>query len=117
MADVAEKTYKASVPDVFSGDDLVLMVDLGVENLHLRQRVRLFGVDTPNAIGEGADTEAGRVRKFVRNLTRDKTVTLQVRSKVGTSWVGVVTIHTREGDVNLNEELIKQGYAFNREKA
>ena len=54
-AQMAEErnTYDAEVREVFSGDDLVVLVDLGVESLWKRQRVRLAGGDTPNAISAG----------------------------------------------------------------
>jgi endonuclease YncB( thermonuclease family) len=103
--------------DVFSGDDLVLMVDLGVEGLHKRQRVRLYGVDTPNAVNAGQDTDAGKVRALIRSMTRDRKVTLTVHSRVGTSWVGTVMVHTRDGDIQLNQFLIERGFSYQREKS
>jgi hypothetical protein len=118
MAEVREnKEFPARVVEVFSADDLILMVDLGIAELHLRQRVRLHGVDAPSAINAGADTEAGRLRNQVRALSRERPATLRLLSKVGASWVGVVTLHTREGEVNLNELLIAQGYRYQRAEA
>lgn len=117
MPEPTERVYSAKVEEVFSGDDLVLMVDLGAENLHLRQRVRLHGVDTPNAINEGPDTDAGKVRGYVRNITRDRPVRVRLVSRIGGSWVAVVVITTRDGELNLNDDLIAQGFAFKREKA
>lgn len=116
MAEI-DKVYSARVEEVFSGDDLILMIDLGVENLHLRQRVRLHGVDTPSAVNSSPDTEAGKIRSYVRNLTRDRPAKILLLTRVGGSWVGVVTIHTRDGEVNLNDDLIAKGHQFKREKA
>ena len=117
MRELVEKVYAANVIEVFSGDDLVLMVDLGAENLFVKQRVRLHGVDTPNAVHAAPDTEAGKLRSYVRELTRDRPASIRITSRVGGSWVGIVTIKTREGEINLNDDLIKQGYEFKREKA
>jgi len=115
MTDAARREYLAKIVDVFSGDDLIVMVDLGAEDLYKRQRIRLHGVDTPNAIGAGPDTEAGKVRAYVRSLVRDKTLNIKIQSKGANSWVAVVEVQTPEGvTINLNEELVNQGYAFKR---
>ena len=112
--DAERKTYTAEVREVFSGDDLVVLVDLGVEDLWRRKRVRLAGVDTPNAVNAGPDTEAGRLRSFVRSLARGRKAQLQVVSRGANSWVVILYIETPEGVINLNETLIQQGYQFKR---
>lgn len=107
--------FEAEVVDVYSGDDLIVMVDLGIENLFKKQRVRLQGVDTPNAIGSGANTPAGAVRAYVRNLCRGKKIKLEVTSRSLSSWVAVVHVVLDSGLHNLNEDLIAQGYVYKRE--
>lgn len=115
MTDTSRREYKAKIVDVFSGDDLIVMVELGVEDLYKRQRIRLHGVDTPNAIGAAADTEAGQVRSYVRSLVRDKPLNIKVQFRGANSWVAIVEVETQEGvTINLNEELVNQGYAFKR---
>lgn len=114
------ETYACEVREVFSGDDLVVFVDLGVEGLWRRQRVRLLGVDTPNAINAAEGTDAGRVRSMVKKIARGKRGILTVHSKNLTSWVGSLTIEssTAEGGViDLNQLLITQGYVFKRNAA
>ncbi len=113
----ADKIYNAKVEEVFSGDDLVMMIDLATENLFLRQRVRLHGVDTPSAVNASPETQAGKIRTYVRNITRDRPARFRVISRIGGSWVGILIVNTREGDINLNDELIAQGFQFKREKA
>lgn len=108
--------YSAEVKDVFSGDDLVLYVALGVDDLYKRKRVRLHGVDTPNAVGQGPDTEAGKIRNFVMSLLQRRTLTLTVVSLMRTGWIGVVEVETPQGLLNLNEILIGMGFKFNRDK-
>lgn len=112
-----KKQYTCEVRDVFSGDDLVVLVDLGVEDLWKKQRVRLHGVDTPNAVHADEDTEAGRVRKHIRQLARNKRGILTVISQNRGSWVCVVVIESAEGAINLNELLKSQGYVFKRPAA
>lgn len=112
----SNEEYRGKVVDVFSGDDLMIMLDLGVDDLHKKKRVRLSGVDAPNAVHEPDDSEAGKVRRIVRDLSRERECTVQVTNKIGNSWVAVVLIHTRDTTINLNELLIARGYQFKRGK-
>lgn len=116
MSDKAEQ-FPCEVREVFSGDDLVVMVDLGVESLWKRVRVRLAGVDTPNALGASDDTEAGRVRKEIRNMTRGRRGVITVVSRNLSSWVCVLVVEqsgTKEGVVCVNDWLVGKGYVFKR---
>lgn len=111
--DTQKLAYPCEVKDVYSGDDLILMVDLGVEGLWKRQRVRLHGVDTPNAVNVGEDTEAGKVRKQVRDIVRNRRGVFQVVARNSKSWVGVLIVESPAGVLNINEHLQGQGYVFN----
>lgn len=106
--------YSCEVREVFSGDDLVALVDLGVEDLWKRQRIRLSGVDTPNAINATGDSEAGLIRSYVRNLTRGRKGKLTIVSKNTSSWVVVLEVETPDGVVNVNDHLISKGYTFKK---
>lgn len=108
--------YIAEICDVFSGDDLSVMIDLGIEGLHKRQRVRLHGVDTPNAIGMSPSTEAGKVRAYVRKVCYGKRLVVTVISRNVSSWVCRVDVLGGGESLNLNDDLISKGYKFNREK-
>lgn len=112
----SNEEYKGTVQEVFSGDDLLMMLDLGVDDLHKQKRVRLDGVDTPSAIHEPDDSEAGKVRSTVRDIVRNRKCTLRVANKVGNSWIGVLIVHARDTDININELLIARGYQFKRGK-
>jgi hypothetical protein len=113
MSATAQQTeYACEVKEVFSGDDLVVMVDLGVENLFRKQRVRLSGVDTPNAVGAGETTAAGIIRREIRMLAIRKKAKLTIVSRNTNSWVVVLIVETPEGPVNVNERLIAQGYEY-----
>lgn len=103
------------VTDVFSGDDLVGFVDLGVESLWKRQRMRLYGIDTPPAIGLPPESEAGKVRTYIRNLVLRRKATVMVHSKTLNSWVVTLMVEQHDGStVNVNEYLKSQGYEFKR---
>jgi hypothetical protein len=109
------EVFTCVIQDVFSGDDLVGMVDLGVENLHKRVRLRLAGVDTPNAVRADPTTEAGRVRAQVRELTKGRRAQIRVASRSGHSWVVELFVETPGGVLNLNQHLAKQGYVYKKD--
>lgn len=114
MAEIKVEKYPCEVREVFSGDDLVALVDLGVENLWKKQRIRLHGVDAPNAIKAGPETDAGKIRQFVRNMTLKKRGQLYVVSKTMNSWVVVLEVQRDNTNqfLNVNEILIAQGYVY-----
>lgn len=117
MSGIEKNEYPCEIREVFSGDDLIAMVDLGVENLFKRQRIRLAGVDTPNAVKAAGDTVAGQLRQVVRAFTRGRKGKLTVTSRNASSWVVVLVVETPDGEINVNEFLITQGYKFENKTA
>lgn len=110
-----EQVYEAEVKEVHSGDDLMLMVNLGIDGLYKRVRGRLSGVDTPDAYKADRDSEAGKVRQTVRELVNNKRCRIVVQDQNRSSWK--VTLFIMEGSdpskyVNLNEQLMGMGYIF-----
>lgn len=111
--------YPCEIREVYSGDDLIALIDLRVEGLFKRQRIRLHGVDTPNAVGAARDTEAGSVRQEVRDLTRGRRARFTVvsTSRNNGSWVGELVVEADAsvgGAINVNQYLIERGYVFRR---
>lgn len=106
--------FKAKVEEVNSGDDLILMIDLGVEGLHKRQRVRLKDVDTPSQVRRGRMGEAEEVRRLVTDLCLGKTVELHLAHKTAHAWVVTLHFPSASGLENLNQLLIGKGYAYGR---
>ena len=105
-------TYKGRVEQVYSGDDMIVMLDLAVEGLYKKQRIRLAGVDTPNGVRESAESEAGKVRAYVLGLCKNHDLSITVLSRSRSSWVASVVVHLKEGDFDLNDDLIKRGYLY-----
>lgn len=103
--------YDAQVEEVHSGDDLVLMVNLGVDGLFKRVRARLHGVDTPNAFRAKTNTEAGEVRDEVRRLTLGACrIEIVVQGKGG--WLVVLHAEVNGGFVSVNDILKSRGYIY-----
>jgi len=115
---VPPPVYAVQIEEVRSGDDLIVLVNLGVDNLHKRVRVRLAGVDTPDAYKVAAQTEAGQLRDTVRRLVRG-TCFIKVRRQTSASWLVellVVPAGAAPEDpmnlLNVNTWLIERGYGF-----
>lgn len=117
IENTGRRTYKAYVEAVFSGDDLILMIDLNVDSLHKRKRVRLDGVLVPSAVRQTFDSEAGKIRGMVRGLIIGKTVNLIVTGHAENSWTGIIEVESAGQIVNVNELLISMGFGFTPHKA
>lgn len=109
------KEFSAQLVVALSGDDLVVLLDLGVEDLYKRQRVRLKGVDTPSAINKDIDTDAGRLRAEVQGLLKGRELIITVVNRGAVSWV--VDLHYLDPGgckKHLNKALIDMGYEYKR---
>lgn len=106
------KTYEVSVEEVYSGDDLVLLVDLGVSGLFKKVRARLRGVDTPSAFRASKGTEAGTVRDLLRTTTASNPCSIELHAEGKGGWLVTLFVNTGGKLLNVNEMLIDKGYVF-----
>lgn len=107
------KVFDTMVEEVHSGDDFLLMVDLGIGGLYKKTRARLHGVDAPNAFRAGPQTTAGRVRDEVRTLVLAKKCRVTLLSEGRGGWI--VTLETPSADgewINVNRMLQERGYIY-----
>lgn len=104
--------YRVDVVEVHSGDDLVLMVDLGIDGLFKKVRARLQGVDTPDAYKTAADTEAGQVRKYVQKLTIRKRCYVIVHNMSVGGWKVSLYLGNSSSTECLNDILKAKGYVY-----
>ncbi len=112
MSKLCTKQYHVDVVEVHSGDDLVLMVDLGIDGLHKRVRARLHGVDTPDAYKTTANTEAGQVRKHVQTLTIHKRCFIKVHTIGAGGWKVSLYLGPNDSNECLNDILKAKGYIY-----
>lgn len=108
--------YRAKVLEVHSGDDMIVMADLNIDGLHKKIRVRLDGVDAPDAYKAAPDTEAGIVRNTVRDLVMRNDCYIDVHKTTPRYWM--VTLHAiLDGvDTSINKYLADKGYIFSHRK-
>lgn len=100
--------YKAKIIDVYDGDTVTAMVDLGF--LHFQEmKLRLYGIDTPELRGE--EKEAGIVvRDIVRAMVLDKEVEIHSykdkQGKYGRYLANIIV-----DGVDLNKWLVENNHA------
>lgn len=107
-----------SVKNVYSADDLILMLNLGHDGLYRLTRCRLHGVDAPSTYNT-EDAEAKKLKNFVSKVLNDsKDAYIEVISYLNNSWM--VVLYTRDPEtkayISLNKVLINNGYVFTRER-
>ena len=100
--------YKAKIIDVYDGDTVTAVVDLGF--LHSQEmKLRLYGIDTPEIRGV-EKVEGKKVRDLVRDLILDKEVEIHsYKDKQGKYGRYLATIIVDGLDVN--KWLVDNGHA------
>lgn len=114
----AQGRYDVTVEEVHSGDDLVLLVNLGIDNLFKLTRARLRGVDTPSAFRAARDTEAGRVRDAVKAVVSEGKCSIELHSQGKGGWMVSLFVTSKDGreTVSVNQMLIDQGYVYSNKQ-
>ena len=103
--------YKAFVRKVYDGDTITVDIDLGFEVMLKNQKLRLYGINTPEVRGESRELGIA-VRDLVRQRISNKWVTLKThkdkKGKYG-RWLG--EIYESGAEESLNDWLLNEGYA------
>lgn len=102
--------YKATITDVYDGDSVTAIVDLGFK-IFTKLKIRLAGINTPEIKGE--DREAGLVSKDrLTELILNKEVIIKTskdkQEKYG-RWLA--EIYLPEQEQSVNQLLITEGLA------
>ena len=106
--------YKAHVTGVYDGDSITADIDLGFYMCMQNQKIRLYGINTPEIRGE--EREQGLIaRDRVRELILDKDIILtSYKDKSGKygRWLGTILIMDEDGSwTNVNQLLLAEGLA------
>jgi micrococcal nuclease len=100
--------YKAKVIDVYDGDTITAMVDLGFYH-YQQMKFRLYGINTPEIRGEDRDRGIA-VRDIVRAMILDKEVIINSykdkQEKYGRYLANILI-----DDLDLNQWLVQNGHA------
>ena len=115
-------TYKATCYNVVDGDTIDLDIDLGL-HAHIKERVRLAGINTPETYGVKKDSEEYKkgmeAKEEVKRLILNKEVIVVTeKDKKGKYGRYLAYIYTDLdvdspcfSDSSLNDYLVKEGYA------
>jgi len=94
-------TYKATITDVYDGDTVTALVDLGFHT-KTQLRIRLHGINTPEL--RGASRDAGiKARDRVNELIMGKVVTLityKDRQEKYGRWLAEIYLPGSEKSIN-----------------
>ena len=105
---------------VVDGDTIDVTIDLGFD-LCKKERVRVAGIDTPEKRTRdleekalGIDATNWLKAKLAEAITGDDELTIRTELSGGIGKYGRLLgwLYIGDGDVSLNEEMIKLGYAW-----
>ena len=107
--------YRAHVVSVYDGDTITVNVNLGFNIIMNNQKIRLFGINTPEVRGEERP-EGLKIKEIVKNMIEGKDIILYTISdkngndKTGSfkRYLGIIV--TQDG-INVNKYLIDNNYA------
>ena len=106
--------YRAVALSVYDGDTMTLDIDVGFGVWLHKQKVRLWGIDTPEMRGEERP-EGIIARDFVRGIVpAGKPLLIQTRrDKTGKygRWLAEGLVEVGDVMISLNESLVARGLA------
>ena len=109
--------YNASLVRVVDGNTLVLKIDLGFK-VEMEQTVRLYGIDTPEVIGETRGAGLAAKSAVVSMLTLESVGRLLVcthkpakRDKCGCYVAEIMFINASGKTLSLNKQLVTRRFA------
>lgn len=108
-------TYEAIITSVYDGDTCTADIDLGFGVWLHKQKLRLYGIDTPEIRTKDLkEKEAGyAARDFLRELILGKKVLVESLGK-GKYGRWIVHISEKEGVITYNRMLIMEGHAVEK---
>ncbi len=109
----ANYVYRAELERVVDGDTVDMLVDCGF-SIYTGQRLRLYGINTPEI--RGAERPAGLAAKeyVINRFSEAEDVVIRtIRDKKGKYGRYLAVIYL--DGVNLNEELVREGHAERKE--
>ena len=105
--------YNAEVTRVVDGDTIDAFIDLGFD-MHSKQRVRLYGINTPEVRTSNLEEKKAGLAASARlnellNANKNRCVIRTSLDKKGKYGRVLGTIYV--DDININEMLLSEGHA------
>jgi len=106
-------TYRAHVSKVYDGDTITVTIELGFNAALKGEKLRLFGINAPEVRGD-SKPEGIKSRDWLRNRILNKDIVIKtIKDKKGKYGRYLAVIYL--GDVNINDELVSNGFAVYRD--
>lgn len=103
-------TYRAVITSVYDGDTVTADIDLGMKIWLRGERLRLWGIDTPELHRGNNRKQARRARDFLRDLILDQKVIIKtIKDRKGKYGRYLAVIY--KGELNINELMVSEAYA------
>ena len=105
--------YKAKIESIYDGDTMTCTIDCGFGVYLSKQKIRLFGIDTPEVRGD-EKKDGIRIRDIVRKKLLGKEITLKtIKDKKGKygRYLGIIYLNENNDYININEWLVENHYA------
>jgi micrococcal nuclease len=104
--------YKATVIRVVDGDTVDLDIDLGMR-VHVKERVRIAGIDTPEKNSKVAEerTAALAASAFLQELLKNPAVMVRTQKDAQEKYGRYLATIINFDGVDCGAELIKLGHA------
>ena len=105
--------YSGTVTRCVDGDTIDILLDLGC-NVHIAERCRLFGINTPETFGVKKDSDeykAGMISKdwLIDRIEGKEIMVKTYKDKKGKYGRYLVDIY--DGETSINEEMVEKGLA------
>ena len=102
--------YRAFVRKVYDGDTITVDIDLGFGIWVKKQKLRLYGIDTPEVRGESRP-EGLKSRDALIDRVLNKEIKIKTqKDKKGKYGRWLATIYD-ESDESINDWLLRENYA------
>ena len=107
-----EYCYPIEIVSVYDGDTITCNIDLGFKIKLYKQKIRLFGINTPEVRGKSRPEGLISKQKLI-DIMEGKSIKLySIKDKKGKygRWLGILSI---DGDKeqNINKMLVDGGFA------
>lgn len=104
--------YRARVVSVYDGDTITADLDLGLWTWRMGEKLRLYGIDTPEVRGPEA-TEGKKVRDYVRAILPDgaECVIQTIRDRSGKYGRLLAIVWPKGWAESLNGHLLRRQMA------
>jgi len=103
-------TYRAVITSVYDGDTVVADIDLGMKIWLRNERLRLWGIDTPELHRGNNRHRARQARDFLRRQILDQRVIIKTIKDRKGKYGRYLAIIYKDG-VNINELMVSEVFA------